>query len=119
IGPYKFVRYSAGQEMVLERNPDYWGEKPKWDKVTLRILPDHSARTAALLAGDIDVMSSVPPEFVDRIRADDRFVIHTGPSMRTTDLTMDQARDETTPFATDNIGQPLKANPLKDKRVRQ
>lgn len=119
IGPYKFVSFSAGQEIVLERNPDYWGEQPKWENVTLRILPDHAARTAALLAGDVDVIGSVPPEFVERIRADDRFIIHTGPSMRTAYLTLDQAREDVTPFATDNNGAPLKANPLKDKRVRE
>jgi peptide/nickel transport system substrate-binding protein len=119
IGPYKFVSFTAGQEMVLERNPDYWGEKPKWDKVTLRFLPDPAARTAALLAGDVDVIGSVPPEFVERIRADDRFAIHTGPSMRTMYVSMDKAADDKTAFAFANDGTPLKVNPFKDKRVRE
>lgn len=118
IGPYKFASYSSGKELVLERNPNFWGEKPKWDTVRFRFLPDHSARTAALLAGDVDMIDGVPPEFVERIRAEANFAVHTGPSMRNVFVTMDHAHDKS-PFITDNNDVPLATNPLKDRRVRE
>ncbi|MCY6379384.1 ABC transporter substrate-binding protein [Hoeflea prorocentri] len=118
-GPYKLASYLAGQNIVLERNPDYWGEPAKFDNVTLRILPENSARMAALLAGDVDVIGEVPPEFVDRIRENEALEVHAGPSMRTVYLVVDQASEDTTPFATDMDGAPLSQNPFADKRVRE
>ncbi|MBS7707576.1 ABC transporter substrate-binding protein [Chelatococcus asaccharovorans] len=118
IGPYKFAGFASGRELVLERNPNFWGEKPKWDSVRFRFLPDPSARTAALLAGDVDMIDGVPPEFVERIRADANFAVHTGPSMRNVYVNLDQGH-EVSPFITDNNGAPLKTNPLKDRRVRE
>ncbi len=118
IGPFKFASFSSGKELVLERNPNFWGEKPKWDSVRFRFLPDPSARTAALLAGDVDMIDGVPPEFVERIRADANFSIHIGPSMRAVYVNMDQARDRS-PFITDNNGASLATNPFKDRRVRE
>ena len=118
IGPFKLASFASGRELVLERNPNFWGEKPKWDSVRFRFLPDPSARTAALLAGDVDMIDGVPPEFVERIRADANFAIHTGPSMRNVYVNLDQARD-VSPFIADNNGAPLATNPLKDKRVRE
>jgi peptide/nickel transport system substrate-binding protein len=118
IGPFKFVSFTSGKELVLERNPDFWGDKPKWDGVRFRFLPDPSARTAALLAGDVDLIDGVPPEFVERIRSDANFTVHIGPSMRNVYVSMDQGRDKS-PFITDNNGAPLAKNPLKDVRVRE
>jgi len=118
IGPFRFVSFTSGKELVLERNPDFWGDKPKWDGVRFRFLPDPSARTAALLAGDVDLIDGVPPEFVERIRNDANFAVHIGPSMRNVYVNMDQGRDNS-PFITDNNGAPLGKNPLRDVRVRE
>lgn len=118
IGPYRLAGFASGRELVLERNPNFWGEKPKWDSVRFRFLPDPSARTAALLAGDVDVIDGVPPEFVERIRADTNFAVHTGPSMRNVYVNLDLGH-EISPFITDNNDAPLKVNPLKDRRVRE
>ncbi len=117
-GPFRFVRFTPGQELVLERNPSYWGKAPPWDKVTFRFLTEPSARVAALLAGTVDMIDAVPPEFVKRISSDNRFVIRSAPSMRNLLTSVDQ-HNEISPFVTDNDGAPLKANPFKDKRVRQ
>jgi peptide/nickel transport system substrate-binding protein len=117
-GPFRFVRFTAGQELVLERNPNYWGKPAVWDTVTFRFITDPSARVAALLAGTVDMIDGVPPEFVKRISEDKRFTIHSTPSMRNLLMSVDH-RDAPTPFVTDNDGTPLKVNPFRDKRVRQ
>ena len=64
-GPFMFKSYTPGDRLVLVRNPDYWEKgQPKLDGVEERIIPEMSARIAALQAGDIDVIWDLPPEQV-------------------------------------------------------
>lgn len=116
-GPFKFVRFARGQEIVMTRNPDYWGPKPDWDRVTFRILTDNGARTAALLSGDVDVIESVPAADVPRLKQNPKYRIEQQVSWRTIFWQMDQSRDNP-PFVTDKAGKPLGRNPFKDPRVR-
>jgi len=62
-GPYKLERWDRGEEVVLSANADYWGDKPKVDEVTFRFIPDASTRLAGLLAGEVDLINNVAPEF--------------------------------------------------------
>lgn len=64
-GPFRFVSYSPGDRMILERNPSYFEPGlPKLDWVELRIIPEMSVKIAALQAGDIDVVWDLPLEQV-------------------------------------------------------
>lgn len=116
-GPFRFVRFARGHEIVMERNPDYWGPKPVWDRAIFRIVTDSGARTAALLSGDLDVIESVPSADLQRLKKDARFRIEQQVSWRTIFWQMDQWRDDP-PFVTDRNGKPLGKNPFKDARVR-
>ncbi|GAJ93718.1 ABC transporter substrate-binding protein [Agrobacterium sp. SHOUNA12C] len=61
-GPFKLVSYEPDRLIVVERNPDYYDPKrPYLDRVEIQVFPDTSAQTSALLAGDIDVVSTVQP----------------------------------------------------------
>ena len=64
-GPFKFVQWVRDEKLVLERNPDYWQGGAAVNRVTFRYIPEFSARLAALLAGEIDIMKDVPPLNVD------------------------------------------------------
>ncbi|MEK7838358.1 MAG: ABC transporter substrate-binding protein [candidate division NC10 bacterium] len=66
-GPFKFVQWVRDERLVLERNPDYWQGAPDLNRVTFRFIPEFSARLAALLAGEIDIMKDVPPHAVDLV----------------------------------------------------
>lgn len=59
-GAFRFVEYLPKERLVLERNPDYWGDKAKVARLTFRFYPDSNARLLALQAGDIDVATQVP-----------------------------------------------------------
>ncbi len=64
-GPFMFRSYTPGDRLVLEPNPNYWEPgAPKLGGLELRIIPEMSARIAALQAGDIDVIWDLPPEQV-------------------------------------------------------
>ncbi len=67
-GPYKFVEYVSGEYVVLERNPDYFGEGPYIERVRIRIYQDEQVILSALENGDIDYLGSVPIEDIDRIK---------------------------------------------------
>lgn len=117
-GPFRFIRYARGQEIVLVQNPDYWGGAPLWERVQFRMLSNNGARTAALLAGDVDAIESVPNADMARIRLDPKLRVAQQVSWRTLFWHMDQARPSS-PFVTDKTGQPLARNPFQDRRVRE
>jgi peptide/nickel transport system substrate-binding protein len=60
-GPYALVSFTSGDRVVLKSRPGYWGEKPAFDTVTFRVMPEDSSRIAALLAGDTDLITVFPP----------------------------------------------------------
>ena len=60
-GPYKFVEWKKGDRLILEKFDDYQGPLARpWDKMVFRFIKSEPARTAALLAGDVDMIDNVP-----------------------------------------------------------
>ncbi|MEO2152693.1 MAG: ABC transporter substrate-binding protein, partial [Thermococcus sp.] len=55
VGPYKIVKWVRDQELVLEANPYYYGEKPKTKKIIIKFYNDASTMRLALQNGEIDV----------------------------------------------------------------
>ena len=61
-GPYRFVSFTPGQSVVLEKNPDYaWAPdfmsrtEPYFDTITFRFIEEDATRAAALERGEIDM----------------------------------------------------------------
>ncbi|HTD90891.1 MAG TPA: ABC transporter substrate-binding protein [Burkholderiales bacterium] len=117
-GPFKFVRYAKGDRIELTRNDNYWGPKPAWDKVTLRIITADPSRVAALLAGDVRAIENVPTSDIARIAKSSDLTLYRTVSHRLMYIHLDTNRDRS-PFVTDKAGKPLEKNPLKDLRVRR
>ena len=63
-GPYKFVEWVKDEQLVFEANPGYWGGSPRIQTVIFRPIPETATRIAALEAGDVDIMTDVPPDYV-------------------------------------------------------
>jgi peptide/nickel transport system substrate-binding protein len=118
-GPFRFVSYRSGDRLVVERNDDYWGEKPHWQRVQYRMLTGDAPRTSALLAGDVDVIDQVPTSDLARLRQDQRFSVQETVGLRLIYLALDQTREDGTPFVTGPNGEKLDRNPLRDPRVRR
>ena len=59
-GPFKFVKWTTGSEIVLEKNKDYWGEKPHLNKIIFRIITDPSVALQVLKRQELDVASLTP-----------------------------------------------------------
>ncbi|UDM49130.1 ABC transporter substrate-binding protein [Cupriavidus sp. MP-37] len=68
-GPFVFKEWSKGNYIVLERNPDYWDKgKPYLDKIVFKVIPDASARAAALEKGEVQYAPFNPVPLKDAQR---------------------------------------------------
>src|SRR5687768_6300907 len=116
-GPYKFVEYTPGNRIVVQRNDQYWGDKPAWARVIFRGIKSDPSRVAALLAGDVDMIEEVPATDMARLKGDPKVTIAQTVSNRIIYLHLDHFRDDS-PFVQGKDGKPIK-NPLRDVRVRK
>lgn len=66
-GPYKFSNWVKDDRLELVKNPDYFGEKAKWDKLVFRVIPEDSTRVSELLTGGVDIAVNIPPSDMQRI----------------------------------------------------
>ena len=105
-GPYKLVKWTRKQEHLLVSNDDYWGPKPAFKYVRVRIIPDTATAIAELISGGVDIIKAVPPDQMDVINKSGVARITVSPILRTSMLQLDQA-GRTGP------------NPFQDRRVRQ
>lgn len=117
-GPYQFARYLRGDRLELVRNDLWWGPRPAWDKVTLRVVPSDPSRTAALLSGELDAIEHVPSADIKKLNKNNKLRVMQTTSWRTILLHLDQYRTQP-PGVTGNDGKPLAKNPFMDLRVRR
>lgn len=113
-GPYKFVSWKRGAEIVLERNEHFWGEEPDWDRVIYRPISNSAARVAALLAGDVDIIEDPPTDDLARLKSDSKLHIQETPSVRVIYIALNQGGEPPPGMqGTED------SNPLTDRRVRE
>ncbi|HLJ19085.1 MAG TPA: ABC transporter substrate-binding protein, partial [Stellaceae bacterium] len=117
-GPFRFLRWVPGDRIEMARNDDYWGPKPAWTHVTTTPIPNDSARVAALLAHDVDLIDTVPPSALADLRARADVRLAQTAINRLEFLHMDSF-SEHPPDVMGLDGRPLESNPFKDRRVRK
>ena len=66
-GPFKVVAWRANEAVVMEANPNYYGEKPKLKRVIYRHMKESSGQRLALENGDIDVARNLEPNDMDAV----------------------------------------------------
>lgn len=113
-GPYKFVSWKRGAEILFERNQNYWGEAPAWDRVIYRPITNPAARVAALLAGDVDLIEDPPTDDLPKLKENKDLYVQETPSVRIIYIALLQG-DEVPPGMSGTDGK----NPLQDRRVRE
>src|SRR5438874_1415992 len=67
-GPVRFVSWVKDDRLVLEANPDYWGGRIDVDRVSVRSIPETAPRIAALLKGEVDIITQLPADQGERVR---------------------------------------------------
>jgi len=104
-GPYKFVSFTPGVELVLEAFDGYWRKAPSVKRVVIKNIPDETTRAAALKRGDVDVAYNFSGPVAEDIR-------------RTAGLKLTTQRTNTV-FYLDFVDQWDPKSPWADRRVRQ
>lgn len=74
-GPYVFKSWEADKEIVLEKNPDYWGEAAEVDQVVFRTIPEPATRIAEMVNGNVDVIMNVQNESVANLEKTDSITV--------------------------------------------
>ena len=78
-GPYKFSTWNRGDSIVLQRNDNYWGNKPFFQQITLKYFKDPTALNNALLTGTINVIGTVQaPEALSQFTSNDKYQVIEG-----------------------------------------
>ncbi|KQV89251.1 ABC transporter substrate-binding protein [Pelomonas sp. Root1237] len=113
-GPYRLVSWQPDQAVQMVINKDWW-DSNKGNITELTYLPIKSAptRVAALLSGDVDLVTDVPPQDYQRLKTDKRLKLMEGAEVRTVFFAMDQSSEELRDSSVKG------RNPFKDKRVRE
>ncbi len=82
-GPYRVVAWHAGNELRLEANPDYWGEKAKIPQVHLHWDDDADARLEFLVTGNVDGIDRPWPWDYAKIQNNPDLQLHLRPGLNT------------------------------------
>ncbi|API91604.1 glutathione ABC transporter substrate-binding protein [Virgibacillus pantothenticus] len=101
-GPFKLDEWKAGEEVVISRNDDYWGEKAKLDTATFKVVSEQSSRVAELETGVAHVADQIGPNNISRVDKAEGMSALQEPS---TSLSY--------------VGFNMKKEPFDDKKVRQ
>jgi peptide/nickel transport system substrate-binding protein len=67
-GPYKFVAFKPGVELVLEAHEGYWRKAPNVKTLVLRVIPDEATRLAALKRGEVDIAYSITGPLAEELK---------------------------------------------------
>ncbi|MFN8524380.1 MAG: ABC transporter substrate-binding protein [Chloroflexota bacterium] len=91
-GPYKFVEWVKDQHIIMEANPDYWGDKAKVKRITIRPIPENATRVAELRTGGVDLIINPPPQEMKGLESGDTKTI-VQPSLWAINCGIDTLRD--------------------------
>src|SRR5438132_3844339 len=67
-GPYKFVAFNPGVELVMEANEKYWRKTPAVKRLVFKVIPDEATRLAALKRGEVDIVYSIRGELAEEVQ---------------------------------------------------
>ena len=87
-GPYKFKEWKRDDRLILVKNDSYFGEKPKWDELVFRSIPEDATRVSELLTGGVDLAVNIPPTDLDRIKNNKGTSVAQSPTQRVMQLSV-------------------------------
>jgi peptide/nickel transport system substrate-binding protein len=106
-GPYRLTTWELGSEVIIEKNPDYWGEAPKLDRIIWRNVPDANSQLQAVQAGEADIAYSLDPDVASSVTEDENLQLIAGPSLAIEYLAMHTQEEVGGPLANRTLRQAL------------
>jgi peptide/nickel transport system substrate-binding protein len=74
-GPYRIAEFVPNQRVVYERFDGFWGDKAPFQRITIKRIPELSARLTALKNGEADLITNVPPDQIATIDSDPKLKV--------------------------------------------
>jgi len=83
-GPFKFVDWKAGEEIIIERFDDYFGDKAKLDRAEYKVMSEGNSQLMALETGELDIAYNIDPVNINIVEenenldyiTEDSFTVH-------------------------------------------
>jgi peptide/nickel transport system substrate-binding protein len=82
-GPYMLSRWDRAEQVVLTRNPNYWGEPPQIETLIFKVVPEAGARIVEIESGTVDVAVRIPPADIPRLQMNPDINVEITPGLRT------------------------------------
>ena len=101
-GPFKFVEAVRNDHITVGANPDYWGGRPKVDRIVFQIVPESATRMLKLERSEVQILADVPPSDYSRVTGNSALKLYQQPGLTILGVSM-----------SNDLG------PFKDRRVRQ
>ena len=101
-GPYQVNSWDAGTQLEMLRTPRFWGDRPGFDRIVFRNIPDPGLRVAMIRSAQAQVAEGIPPGSVDDLQRVPGLTVIVKPALRTFGMAI-------------NLNRPV----LQDVRVRQ
>lgn len=67
-GPYKFVSWTPDQDIILEKNAEYWGTPAKTEKVLFKFIKENASRVVALTNGEADMIDGIDTNVIEELK---------------------------------------------------
>lgn len=106
-GPFIVAQWDVNSEVILERNPDYWGEQPQVDRFVWRNIVDANSQLQAVQSGEADVAFSLDPDAVEQVTSDPNLQLLTGESISLEYLAMHTQEQPGGPLANPQLRQAI------------
>jgi peptide/nickel transport system substrate-binding protein len=80
-GPYRLIQWDIAGEIIIEANPDYWGDAPGLDRIIFRNVTDSSTQVQLLETGEADLAFAVDPDKIQQVLDNPGLQLLEGPSL--------------------------------------
>jgi len=101
-GPFKFVEAVRADHVTVDANPEYWGGRPKVDRIIFQVVPESATRMLKLERNEAQILADVPPSDYPRVTGNGALKLYQQPGLTILGVALSN-----------------EAGPFKDKRVRQ
>jgi len=104
-GPYKFVSFDPGVELVMEAFEGYWRKTPSVKRIAIRAIPDESTRLAALKRGEVDMIYWITGELAEELQRTPGLTLKAVPVQTTFFLYFPEQWDAKSPWHDERVRQ--------------
>lgn len=106
-GPYQVTTFDINTEVIVERNPSFWGEPAAFERIIWRHEQDPNTQLQLVQTGEADIAYSVDPDAISTVESDENLQLLTGPTLAHDYLALHTQADPGGPLANKQLRQAI------------